>query len=195
MTSSSASMASFCVCSESKHCSIQSRTSILARVSGSASRDAASPSCSGTTLSTSPFAHPAPLLLQRACGIDYSFPAATPTRIRRGLSPALEKRLHGRGKHLVLRLTTQTHEKNAGVVRDRQTLEYAFVLVSFSQTLKRSMSASIFFRASVSGCLSLTWSPVIHDLICSRNLCHSAQGRVHAVRILDFPPPATAARR
>jgi hypothetical protein len=45
------------------------------------------------------------------------------------------------------------------------------------------MSASIFFRASVSGCLSLTWSPVIHELICYRNLSQdSAQDRVHAVR-------------
>jgi hypothetical protein len=62
-------------------------------------------------------------------------------------------------------------------------IRYAFVFVSFSQTLNRCMSASIFFRASVSGCLSLTWSPVIHELICYRNLSQrSAQDRVHAVR-------------
>ena len=60
----------------------------------------------------------------------------------------------------------------------RATFEYAFVLVSFSQTLKRSMSASIFLRASVNGCLSLTWSPVIHDLICSRKLCRRVEGRM-----------------
>jgi len=45
-----------------------------------------------------------------------------------------------------------------------------FVFVSFSQTLKRSMSCSMRFRASIRGCLSLTKSPAIHVLICSRNL-------------------------
>jgi hypothetical protein len=30
----------------------------------------------------------------------------------------------------------------------------------------------------VSGCLSLTWSPVIHDLICSRNLQEHGRGSV-----------------
>ncbi len=45
-----------------------------------------------------------------------------------------------------------------------------FVLVSFSQILNLSMSLSIRFRASMSGCLSLTRSPAIHDFICSLSL-------------------------
>lgn len=49
------------------------------------------------------------------------------------------------------------------------SLEYVFVLVSFSQYLKASILVSMSFRASMRGSLSLTSLEPIHDFIWSRN--------------------------
>ena len=53
----------------------------------------------------------------------------------------------------------------------RPSFEKALVLNSFSQTLNRSISVSISFRASVSGRLSLMSELVIHVLMSSRYRC------------------------
>mmetsp|Transcript_7952 Transcript_7952/g.19879 ORF Transcript_7952/g.19879 Transcript_7952/m.19879 type:complete len:259 (-) Transcript_7952:74-850(-) len=45
------------------------------------------------------------------------------------------------------------------------------IFISRSHTLKRSISFSILFRASINGCLSLISAPAIHALICSRRRC------------------------